>query len=174
MNNNEGYLEREKRRLAEDQVRLEKMNAHARTYNTLLDRGSDYLEQAYDSYMGGDRVEDWESVERWVRAAVADFRSCVDALYKLAEISPSDVQPESYKSMEDLIRRTNDVLLNYHQRWGKRLIKEERDKVMALERWTCASLQVAGIPHADMESVAGETYCRDECRFRKICDKGGL
>lgn len=174
MDNNREYLEREKRRLAEGKVRLERLKGHARAYNSLLDRGSDDLGQAYDTYMGGDRVEDWEAFERWMRSAVANFKSCIEALHKIAEITPSDITPDKYAEMEGLIRTTNDVLLNYHQRWGKRLVKEEQDRVMALERWTCASLLAHGIPHGDMESAEGEAYCKDHCKYRKNCDHEGL
>lgn len=172
--NEDEYLERGRRRLAEGEERLERLKAHARAYSILLGRGSDYIEQAYLTYMEGERVEDWEAFERWMRAAVANFKSCVEALHKIAEITPSSVEPERYTEMKDLIRKTNDTLLSYHEKWGKRMKADEVERVMAMTHWTCASLQAAGIRNADMESKAGEAYCHNECRYRETCDREGL
>lgn len=172
--NEDEYLERGRRRLAEGEVRLERLKAHARAYSISLGRGSDYIEQAYLTYMEGERVEDWEAFERWMRSAVANFESCIEALHKIAEITPSSVEPGRYKEMESLIHITNDTLLRYHQNWGKRMKNEEVARVMALERWTCASLLVAGIYKGDMDTPAGEAYCHNECKYRETCDGEGL
>jgi len=172
--NEDEYLERGRRRLAEGKGRLERLKTHARAYSILLGRGSDYIEQAYDTYMEGDRVEDWEAFERWMRSAVVNFRSCVEALHKIAEITPSSVEPERYKEMEGLIHVTNDILLRYYQNWGKRLKDEEVARVWAIERWSCAMLQANGIYKGDMESEEGEAFCHNECKYRETCDGEGL
>lgn len=124
MHNDESYLNREKRRYAEGKVRLERLKTHARAYSTSIGRASNYLEQAYLTYMEGDRIEDWEEFESCMRAAVANFKSGIEALHRIAEIAPSSVEPERFKEIEDLIHKANDMLLSYYKKWGKRLKAE--------------------------------------------------
>jgi len=163
-----------RRKLAKGKERLEKMKAHAREYETLVGNGGNLLERAYDTYMEGDRIEDWDEFERCIRAAVSSFKNATEQLHKIAEITPSDVPPERYVEISGIINRINDTLLDYHQNWGKRMKADEVARVMALTHWTCASLQAAGIRNADMESAAGEAYCHNECKYRETCDGEGL
>ena len=55
-------------KIDEGKEKLERLKVHARSYSILLGRGSDYIEQAYLTYMEGSMVEDWEAFERWMWA----------------------------------------------------------------------------------------------------------
>ena len=171
-NNNE-YLELEKSRLADGQVRIEKLKGIAGAYNALVDQGGRLLKSAYDTYMGGDRVEDWEIFEKYMQLAADAFRDATKQLHLLAEIVPSQVPPERFATVSGIITRINNTLLDYHQKWGKRLKQEEIDRILALKAWTCAALLVAGV-HNELDSVEGEAYCHNECKYRETCDGEGL
>lgn len=173
MSDNESYVNKEKRRLAENQVKIDKMNVLAKEYNNLLDSGGDLLENSYDIFMEGDRIEDWEEFERHMQKAIETFRNAMKQLHLLAKISPSDVQPERYTEIEGIIDRTVNMCILYWEKWGQRLRREDIASVMAMTHWTCAALQAAGIRN-DMESPEAESFCRDKCRFRETCDHEGL
>ena len=171
-NSNEEYLERGRQRLREGAKRLERVKLHTVRYDLLVDLAGDELEIAASAYgcgtekFGGDSIEAWEKFNKYCEDAISDLRCAIKELHSLAEIIPSDVDPKRIRSLETLIDRIVNTRIDFWDKWGKRMVKEEHDRVMALERWTCAALQVAGIPHADMESEAGEAYCRNGCKYR--------
>ena len=138
-------------RINQGEKRLEKVKAYNREYGILVANGNKLLERAYDTYMEGDREEDWLEFERCMREAVTTFQNAIAILHKLAEIIPSQVKPQRCTELTGIISRIDDTLLDYHQNWGKRVKAEDQARIQALTHWTCASLLVAGIHNADMD-----------------------
>jgi len=150
--------------------RVEKIGA----FNLLMNAASDELEAAEDAYMEADTVEAWQEFNEHCEWASFNLKSCILGLNKLAEIAPSSIDPDAIRRIKDAIDQITNIRIGFWEVWGKRMKANDDAKVMAMERWTCASLLVAGIRYGDMESAKGEAYCKNQCRFRETCDGEGL
>lgn len=177
MNGNESYLERERRRIREFTERLKKMNAKAKAYNLLVDLAGDELESAYNVYVdgtkdfGGDSVQAWQEFERHMQKAAFNFRCAIETLHKLAEISPSDVQPGAYKEIESLIDKAVNMRILYWERWGKRMQPEADARQRPTGVLTCPSLLYhRGVKDMTKMSAEDAEWCDKECPYRDRCE----
>lgn len=174
---NHAYLQR---KLDKGKRFLENIKEREGIYLCLIRVAKAEVEKAQCVYecgtkeFGGDSIEAWQAYSGHTRKAIAYFKLTMAQLHRIAEIMPSSVPLERYTEISNLINKTNNLLLTAWERWGKRMKVDEVKRVMAMTHWTCASLLVAGIRNADMESDAGEAYCHNECRFREDCDGEGL
>ncbi|MFC1939982.1 hypothetical protein ACFLXO_04795 [Chloroflexota bacterium] len=143
-------------------------------FNLLINGVADELELANDAYMEADTIEAWQEFNEHCEWASFNLKSCILVLDKLAETAPSSIDPDAIRRIKDTIDQITNIRIGFWQKWGKRMKADDDAKVIAMERWTCASLLVAGIYKGDMDSVEGEAYCKNQCRFRETCDGEGL